>query len=976
MVGPDLFLLLQGQLFHDGNSSNGNAGGKNVSLILCGESHNDAVDVTRRSPPGKFEPTEGWIRVFDSLQSDGENDICTALPSALFVSSQRDGSQRAQTSASSRHRPSLPSIENLALRFLFPVNGKKNKPVTIERAKELAASLIEKYDIEEDMFGRNLLLLWVSTTENSGRTEKGEAFLLEIEAEARIEDLIENDEETNDGDSSDSDDEYESFDDWVFFTNDPVLYNNPIQQQNRLELPELVERWMDDLMMVVHDDDSTAATIDDAIDDIMEEPGNNQANGEATNIVEGVSEHGGGAVPSIRRRLMNRRLDRYVLFEFGDLDSVAYNVLKRRLGMTDIELDTSEYDQVIESRKLDLKEKDNVWTFDDWFDHVKMGAEKKEQSSGMNAGDAEGKSDPAVHLVLEASVPPWEVELHRPNLKALDHDGGTTIDAEDFRLHPAADCVRCLSEDSELSWEDECDPSNDGIGSYVDYIYRKMMTATMKIETSIETKESARELKERAVQKFDRKDDDKDNATENRISNGNKTVDERQSWLHCIDVRDLGCEAACHAESVKQDWYDLLSQDEQELISNPKDVEKDACPVNQHGDAMRFLPANKLNPEWIELERLKSEGCLVREEDGDTEDAGEYERDEELLEFSFPSFENFFGSNTDILYYNPNVKLAYSPFLFHCVKSLDNWKSFFTALFFGGTIPEALGMLNLRDEISRKSVHVRSPILKHWDAQSNAYVWKERDEEECYITCPFFPFAFHLVAKGSSPPRTWSSQLFAKLHDADESRRRVALVMKEWIIDSIHRNMEDPKASDDKECGGEWFAAYLRAAHREISDDIDNSDSAVLLQKNYMKSISGGKMKKHNIGKIRIPSAREAFEEICTRFCEAGKLPPTENVVSPRVEVLAKILIDIWVSNLFDFSLLLKIASICANENSDNVVVVCYVGSAHARAASDFFCEKLGFQRKVLVGKFTWEDDEIQTLDLPSKLWNLNELFK
>ena len=265
VVGPDLFLLLQGQLFHDGNSSDGNAGGKNVSLILCGESHNDAVDVTRRSPPGKFEPTEGWIRVFDSLQSDGENDICTALPRALFVSSQRDGSQRAQTSASSRHRPSLPSIENLALRFLFPVNGKKNKPVTIERAKELAASLIEKHDIEEDMFGRNLLLLWVSTTGNSGRTEKGEAFLLEIEAEARIEDLIDNDEETNDGDSSDSDDEYESFDDWVFFTNDPILYNNPIQQRNRLELPELVDRWMDDVMMVVHDDDSTAATIDDAI---------------------------------------------------------------------------------------------------------------------------------------------------------------------------------------------------------------------------------------------------------------------------------------------------------------------------------------------------------------------------------------------------------------------------------------------------------------------------------------------------------------------------------------------------------------------------------------------------------------------------------------------------------------------------------------------------------------------------------------
>mmetsp|Transcript_663 Transcript_663/g.1574 ORF Transcript_663/g.1574 Transcript_663/m.1574 type:complete len:295 (-) Transcript_663:1303-2187(-) len=294
-------------------------------------------------------------------------------------------------------------------------------------------------------------------------------------------------------------------------------------------------------------------------------------------------------------------------------------------------------------------------------------------------------------------------------------------------------------------------------------------------------------------------------------------------------------------------------------------------------------------------------------------------------------------------------------------------------------------MLNLREENSRSSVHIRSPILQQWDSQSNKYIWKERDEEECYITCPFFPFAFHLVARGSSPPRTWSSQLFANLHDAEgeeksghcdpKSRRRVALAIKSWILDCIHRNMEDPKASDDKECGGECFAAYLRAAHRDIYDDIDNSDAAILLQKNYMKSIYGGKLKKHNIGKIRIPSAIDAFEEIRARFGGRASLSPTENVVTPRVEVLAKILIDIWVSNLFDFSMLLKIASICANETSDNVVVVCYVGSAHARAASDFFSKKMGFKKKDLIGKYAWEEDELQTLELPSKLWNFSELF-
>jgi len=265
-------------------------------------------------------------------------------------------------------------------------------------------------------------------------------------------------------------------------------------------------------------------------------------------------------------------------------------------------------------------------------------------------------------------------------------------------------------------------------------------------------------------------------------------------------------------------------------------------------------------------------------------------------------------------------------------------------------------------------------------------MFKERIETDNYVPLSFFPFVFHLVAKGSTPPRTWSSQLFANLCDCDKSqsdsrrshpnsRHGVALAMRKWILDSINHLMADPKESDDAECGGEYFAAYLRAVHRDIYDDIDTSDEAVLLQKKYTKSLSGGRLKKHNIGKIKIPSCEEAFPEIVARYGERETLPPTENVVTPRVEVLAKILIDIWISHLFDFSLLLKIANICANETKENIVVVCYVGSAHAKAASEFFCKRLGFQRKAMVGKFDWEEDELQTLDLPSNLWNFSELF-
>jgi hypothetical protein len=1050
IVGPDVFLLLQGRLFDDGGTSSGGnsilgnlCGGKNVSLILCGESHNDAIDVTRRSPPGKFEPTEGWTPVFDSTESVDGNDIYTALPRALFVPSRRETAvphsiphlQPPRTPTPTPQPPMLPSIENLALRYLHPVNGRKNKPVTLERARELASAFVGKHEIEEDMFGRNLLLLWVTTPGYSDRTEKGEAFLLEIETEVKMDAMDANEngggDDDDDSNGSGSDDDEEEYDDWVFFTSNSTIYDNPLQQHNRFELPDLLVQWMDDVMMVVHGDESTAATLDDAIDDISDDGNNeNDCEGQNANMrdatAERMSEDGEGTVSSMmHRRLMHRRLGRYVLFEYGDLDSVAHDISKRRLGMTDAALTSSEYDDVIETRKRALKEEDNVWTFDDWFDHVKAGGAKMGDVVGINGGDqpqaktngVTGSETPSVHLILEASVPPWEVELHRPRLKDESTGGdGTnpastapTTEAEYFRLHPAAQCVRCLSEDSEESWEEEYDPSNDGIGSYTDFIYRKMMTATMRADSKQEKEEAPGVPEEEKKSKhggvIDGDEPDISTIANQSIHHDqNKNENGDNNWLHCIDVRDLGCESACHAESAKQQWYDLLLQEERGVLSNPEDVAKDACPVNEKGDAMRFLPANKLNPEWIELERLISEGLLVREKDGDAGDGeSEYERDEELLEFTFPSFECFFGGNSDNMYYSPHVKLAYSPFLFHCVKSLDTWNAFFTALFFGGTISEAIEMLNLRAANSRESVHIRSPILQQWDPQSNSYVWKERDKEEDYVTCPYFPFAFHLVAKGSSPPRTWSSQLFANLHDFDErqsvhpipntqhgvalaegqsghhqpkSRRGVALAIKNWIIDSIHSNMDDPKGSDDEECGGEWFASYLRAVYRDIYDDIDNSDSAVLLQKNYMKSLSRRRLKKHNIGKIKIPSAKDAFKEILARFEEQENLPPTDNVVTPRVEVLAKIIIDIWVSNLFDFSLLLKIANICANETNENVVVVCYVGSAHAKAAGDFFCGAMGFQRTAVVGKFTWEDDELQTLDLPSKFWNLSELFR
>ena len=897
----------------------------------------------------QFDAKEGWISL--------DQDVHIALPGIVFISQHQ-------------HQPPQLRLNQIAIRVLHPVN--RNKPITIERAKELTKTFVEKFGNEEDISGRHLVLLWISssTSSTTTRVAKGIAFLLEIETEEKYHDKYNNDDvvvrnrtndvgnlslndnnnNMNDGeydtDSDDDSDDEDDINDWVFFPSS-LNYEDetPTQQINRSQLPQIVSEWMHDVMMTT---DTTTA------DD------NNNSNSSS-----------GSSIGSP-----------HVLFEWGDLDLVAHKLNKRRLGMTDDEVTENEYDETIQERKRILKDNHNVSTFDDWFDHVKGGkkvvAEKEGSSSSDNNQQTSESTtttttDHAVHLVLESSVPPWEVELYRPGINS---NGTSSTTAEDFRLHPAAECIRCLSEDSEESSEDEDDPSNDGIGSYMDFIYRRMMKAAM-MTTDDEKKQQTNIIVDET--NIDNHSDKKNDQNKN-------------SWLHCIDARDLGCEGACHAEVVREKWNDLLTQEEREGISKPnKEVRNDACPVNENGDAMRFLPENKLNPERIELEDLRSKGLLVRnddDEDDDDDDDNECQDDVFTgLEFTFPSFELFFGQNTDNLYYSPHVKLAYSPFLANCIQSLDNFEDFFIRLFFGGTVPDALDRLNILETSTRGHVHVRSPILKRWDPESNSYIWEERDDGEEYNTCPYFPSTFHLVARGSFPPRTLSSQLYSNLHDfrgnegngqKSSSRRQVALAIKSWIINSIRRNMDDPKASDDMETGGEWFEAYLRAVHRDIYDDIDVSDSTVLLQKNYMKSISGGRPPKHNIGKIKIPSAKDSFEEIVSRFREQDSLPPTTNVITPRVEILAKIMIDIWMSNLFDFSLLLKIANICSNETTkDNVVIVCYSGSSHAKAASKFFCSSsMDFKRKALIGKFSWEDHELKTLDLPSKLWNLSELFR
>jgi hypothetical protein len=428
-------------------------------------------------------------------------------------------------------------------------------------------------------------------------------------------------------------------------------------------------------------------------------------------------------------------------------------------------------------------------------------------------------------------------------------------------------------------------------------------------------------------------------------------------------VRDLGCQAACHSDSVQSRWKDLLSEEEHKLLSSR--TEQDQQPTflqlepDSKGKYIKFVPENRMNPERLRLESLRSEGRLV---DGDESDSDSTTGDED--EFTYPSFEGFFGQNTDFLYYSNHVKLSYSPFLAKCVQSLDKWDQFFTSLFLGGTIPDALSVLQLHR--NKEYLYVRSPIHK-----LDNHHYRHRDDGEHYITYPFFPFLFYLCANERSPPRTWSSNLFAKLceegEDADSSKH-IAMAARDWTLQKIRHSCLDPKGADDPDCGGEWFEAYLHAVHRDIYDDIDRSDTTVLLKKNKMKSLTSNR--KHNIGKIQIPSCKEGFEEILQAF----KSSPNEQI-TPRTEVFAKILIDIYMSCLVDFSTVLKIAEIAKGSSEDKVVIVLYMGTAHTKAVSDFFVQRMGFRKNAFVGKVDWEENECHKLQLPKSLWNFSELF-
>lgn len=600
------------------------------------------------------------------------------------------------------------------------------------------------------------------------------------------------------------------------------------------------------------------------------------------------------------------------VFKWADLDTELREFNEFRLTGEDV--DTQEHDMLVEKRKTDRR-REGIELFDDWLE---------KHSQARDTGDENAIE---VHLLLEQCPNPSELELHR----------ATEIDD----IPPAIESIRRLEEDSEPSEDEDDEPSAYGDCDYLDYLYRRCKSMLPL------------------------------------------------GRLHCVDMRCLGDEDA----AIQADWNSLLTAEEVASglsISNPEEAELKALglPKLDEGDSdvlRRVLEkddsgqyrdaSGKLIPKFQEGDVVRDADNLLRDavdwnrvDPGkcDLEAWGKPKAEKKTKQPTLPSFEGFFGQPANFLYYDRHLRACYAPFIARAVKSKASWDSFMKALFFGGTIPEALASLDLSKE-ARACSWVRSPICLN-----EAGVMTRRNDSDS-ISFRHLPISCYLKAKGSEPPRTWLSALHAGLASRTEKAAALASVARQWALDAIEHFAKDPKGNDDQENGGEWFVAWLRAAHREIYDDIDTSDESVLLGKQWMPSESQeGKKHRHQIGEIKIPSCQDGLSEVLKQF--DIKKPSTR-----RAEVLAQIFIDVWMVKLVDYAAVLKILDVVEQCKTSKVVVACYFGSQHTRAIEQFWrtqgLSSKGLSANGYVGKPAFEEDEARRLELPSYLHDFQELF-
>jgi hypothetical protein len=360
-------------------------------------------------------------------------------------------------------------------------------------------------------------------------------------------------------------------------------------------------------------------------------------------------------------------------------------------------------------------------------------------------------------------------------------------------------------------------------------------------------------------------------------------------------------------------------------------------------------------PKCEEVLELDALGCRSQEHDDDSS----------LL----PSWEAFLGGAADLLYHAKHVKADFVPFLTECVRSPSALRKFHDALYFG-TVPEALAEIHMDDK-TRPSACVRSLLHKSSEtAPASPRPMGHCSDRRKPIPIRDAPVDRYLKARGFDVPRTWVSGLAEKLRLS--GKEDFVNTVRDWYWNAVNPMLADPKNVDTT---GDYFAAYLQAAHKDMYEDMhDTSDPTKLRRCTWAPSKKNPKSKelRHNLKDIRIPSLEETFSELKRRSCD--------QVSTRRERVLGQIFVDVFQLRLVDLAMVLKIANAVASAPEDKpIAIVLYAGSDHTNSITKFW-KSMGFSaaglsKKGVVGKSAYKPDEPKTLTFPSYLHDLSKLF-
>jgi len=348
------------------------------------------------------------------------------------------------------------------------------------------------------------------------------------------------------------------------------------------------------------------------------------------------------------------------------------------------------------------------------------------------------------------------------------------------------------------------------------------------------------------------------------------------------------------------------------------------------------------------------------------EEAEREEEDTVSCRRALPSWEGYFSAASELLYYSPQVKADYTPLLSQIFRTAATAEAFFEALYFG-SVDEALNILN----ITRKKAPLTCLRSLLYQVGEATY---RRPSDHGLVPVRHAPRHCFLKARGTDPPRTWTSALQPRLLQSAKNHPDTKKLVQEartWYRRSVQYLLQDPKNADET---GDYFAAYLRAAHRDVYDDVDRSDPEILRRREHVPSLSKGKKKKHRVGDISVPGVKETFDE--WKRLDLEKKPSTA-----KDRVLSQIIVDAYQTSMVDVSAVLTVARCVAEAKSSKVVVVLYMGGEHTRAVLDFFQKVMGFgyaglPKKGLCGKMeAWDDEERRALSYPDYLHDFELLF-